>query len=163
MEHFAEFMGNYFVYIWITLAILLFSILYIRGKKALQMFSDLDMNKVVYSEKSASGHMVRTVQTRRAGASKMLQIVITDQELILKTNIIFAHIAMENDLLHRIPFQNIIALETKKGFLSSKLYVRFRELNGEEKVVLLQTKNSERIKGILEQYVTALHASNAAN
>lgn len=153
MEYFSEFMSKYFFYIWLALAILLFYFLIMRGKKVLQSFSDIDLRTVIFSEKHASGHVVRSVQTRRAGTTKMLQVLITDQELILKTNLAFAHLAHENDMLHRIPLQNILALEYKKGRLSSKLYVKFRSIHGEEKVVVLQSKNILRIQAILEQYI----------
>lgn len=153
MEYFEEFMNKYFFYIWLFFAILLAYFLIIRGKKVLQLFSDLDLNNIVYSEKNASGHIVRSAQTRRAGVSKFLHVIITDQELILKTYLFFAHIANENNMLHRIPLQNIVALESKKEFMSSKLFIRFREVTGEEKVMVIQSKNIERIKAILEQYI----------
>ena len=146
-------MGNYFFYIWLALAILLFYFLIKRGKKLLQSFSDIDLGSVVFSEKHASGHIVRSRQTRRAGITKMLHVIITDQELFLKTNIALAHLANENDMLHRIPLRNILALEYEKGMVSSKLYVKFVSVLGEEKVVILQSKNNLRIKAILEQYV----------
>ena len=135
------------------LAFLLFTFLIDRGRKVLKQFEDIDLNTVVYSERNASGHVVRQTQTRRAGTTKMLHIIITDQELIFKTNLIFAHIAAENEMLHRIPLTNIMQMEFKKGRFSSKLYVKFRTIHGEEKVVILQSKNNLRIQSILEQYI----------
>ncbi|MDD2982572.1 MAG: hypothetical protein PHQ74_04210 [Crocinitomicaceae bacterium] len=153
MEYFGEFLGKYLFYIWLGLAILLFTFLITRGKKVLKQFVDIDFNKIVYSEKNASGHVVRQTQTRRAGTTKMLHIIITDQELIFKTNLFFAHIAHENDMLHRIPLGNIMQTEFKKGRFSSKLYVKFRTIHGDEKVVILQSKNNLRMQSILEQYI----------
>jgi hypothetical protein len=153
MEYIGEFLGKYLVFIWLGLAILLFSFLIIRGKKVLKIFSDINQNNVIFSIKNASGHIVKSIQTRRAGATKMLHILITDKELIFKTNIVFAHIAFENDMLHRIPLENIMEMEFKKGLISSKLYVKFRTIHGEEKVAVLQSKSNLRIQSILEQYV----------
>lgn len=153
MEYIGEFLGKYLFYIWLGLAILLFTFLITRGRKVLKQFEDIDFNNIVYSEKNASGHIVRQTQTRRAGTTKMLHIIITDQELIFKTNLFFAHIAAENDMLHRIPLTNIMQMEFKKGRFSSKLYVKFRTIHGEEKVVILQSKNNLRIQSILEQYI----------
>ena len=153
MEQIGDFLGKYLFVIWLGLAILLFSFLIIRGRKVLKQFEDIDLNNVNYSEKNASGHIVRQTQTRRAGTTKMLHIIITDMELIFKTNLLFAHIAHENDMLHRIPLENIMQTEFKKGRFSSKLYVKFRTIHGEEKVVILQSKNNVRIQAILEQYV----------
>ncbi len=154
MEYFAEFMSKYLIYIWLVLAILLVTFLIMRGKKVLKQFSDIDLNNIVYSEKNASGHIVRQTQTRRAGTTKMLHLIITDQELIFKTNLFFAHIAHENDMLHRIPLRNIMQTEFEKGRFSSKLYVKFRTVYGEEKVVVLQSKKILRIQSILEQYIS---------
>lgn len=153
MEYLGEFLGKYLFFIWLGLAVLLFTFLITRGKKVLKQFEDIDLNNMVYSEKNASGHVVRQTQTRRAGTTKMLHIMITDQELIFKTNLFFAHIAHENDMLHRIPLGNIMQTEFKKGRFSSKLYVKFRTIHGEEKVVILQSKNNLRIQAILEQYI----------
>ncbi len=153
MEYLGEFLGKYLFYIWLVLAMLLFTFLISRGKKVLKQFANIDLNHIVYSEKNASGHVVRQTQTRRAGATKMLHIIITDQELIFKTNLLFAHIAHENEMLHRIPLGNMMQTELKKGRFSSKLYVKFRTIHGEEKVVILQSKNILRIQAILEQYV----------
>ena len=153
MEQIGDFLSRYLFYIWFGLALMLAYFLYIRGKKAIQMFADIDLNNVIYSEKNASGHVVRSMQTRRVGATKMLHVFITDKELIFKTYLFFGHIAHENDMLHRIPLENIMDLEYKKGVISSKLYIKFTSIYGEEKVIVLQSKNNLRIQSILEQYI----------
>ena len=84
------------------------------------MFSNLDLNKLVYSEKSASGYSTKSNKTKWGGASKVLHIMISDKELIIKTYLFMAYIAEKHDMLHRIPLENILSTEIKKGVVFSK-------------------------------------------
>lgn len=148
-----QFLDKYFFYIWLFTAVTLVSIFFIRGKKAIQMFNDLDLSNLVYSEKHASGYSTKTFRTSWGGSSKLLHIMITDKELILKTYLFFAHIAEKHDLLHRIPIENILKTEIKKGTLFSKLIVQFKGQNNEKKEIVLMSKNNIQIKELLDKYV----------
>ena len=153
MEQFTRFMGKYFFYIWLIMAVTLISIFFIRGRKAIQMFSDLDLSNLVYSEKSASGYSTKSFRTKWGGASKVLHIMITDKELIIKTYLFLAHVAEKHDMLHRIPLENILKTEIKKGTVFSKLFIEFKGNNGESKEIVLMSKNNDQIKEILDKYV----------
>lgn len=151
MEQFSEFMEHYFFYIWLIVAVTITSIFFIRGRKAIEMFSDLDLLKVIYSEKNASGYSTKTFISRSGGASKVLQIIITDKELIVKTFLFLAYVAEKQDLLHRIPFENILKTEIKKGVLFSKLFIEFKDQNGKIKEIVLISRNNIQIKEILDK------------
>lgn len=151
MEQFFDFMEKYFIYIWLVLAVTTISILFIRGRKALKPFTDLDLSNLVYSEKWASGYSTKSFKTRWGGASKLLHIMISYKELILKTNLFIAYIAKESDLLHRIPLENILKTEIKKGLMFSRLYVEFKGLQGETKEIVLMSKNNKHIREILQK------------
>ena len=153
MEQFTRFMDKYFFYIWLIVAVTLISIFFIRGRKAIQMFSDLDLSNLVYSEKSASGYSTKSFRTKWGGASKVLHIMITDKELIIKTYLFLAHVAEKHDMLHRIPLENILKTEIKKGTVFSKLFIEFKGNNGESKEIVLMSKNNDQIKEILDKYV----------
>lgn len=153
MEQFTRFMDKYFFYIWLIMAVTLISIFFIRGRKAIQMFSDLDLSNLVYSEKSASGYSTKSFRTKWGGASKVLHIMITDKELIIKTYLFLAHVAEKHDMLHRIPLENILKTEIKKGTVFSKLFIEFKGNNGESKEIVLMSKNNDQIKEILDKYV----------
>ena len=146
-------MDKYFFYIWLIMAVTLISIFFIRGRKAIQMFSDLDLSNLVYSEKSASGYSTKSFRTKWGGASKVLHIMITDKELIIKTYLFLAHVAEKHDMLHRIPLENILKTEIKKGTVFSKLFIEFKGNNGESKEIVLMSKNNDQIKEILDKYV----------
>lgn len=135
------------------MAVILVSIFFVRGRKAIQMFSDLDLSNLVYSEKSASGYSTKSFRTKWGGASKVLHIMITDKELIIKTFKFLAHVAEKHDMLHRIPLENISSAEIKKEAMFSKLFVEFKVQNGEEKEIVLMSKNNNQIKKILDKYV----------
>ncbi len=135
------------------MAATLVSIFFIRGRKAIQMFSDLDLSSLVYSEKRASGYSTKSFRTKRGGASKVLHIMITDKELIIKTFMFLAHVTEKHDMLHRIPLENISRTEIKKGTIFSKLFVEFKGKDGEIKEIVLIAKNNNQIKKILDKYV----------
>lgn len=153
MENFYDFMDHYFIYLWFVLMITIPTVFYIRGKTAMKMFENLDLSRVVYEEKSASGYSTKSFRTKHGGASKVLHIIITDKELVLKTYLFMAFIAQKHDLLHIIPLTNVIDTSLQNGRILSKLYVRFRGLNGEEKEVVLLSKRNQEIKIILDKYV----------
>ena len=122
MEQFTQFMEKYFFYIWLVLVVTIISIFFIRGKKAIQIFSDLDLSNLIYSEKNASGYSTKSFRTKWGGSSKVLHIMITDKELIIKTYLFLADIAEKHDMLYRIPLENILSTEIKKGNIFSKLF-----------------------------------------
>jgi hypothetical protein len=153
MKQFTEFMDKYFIYIWLVMALTIVSIFFIRGRKAIQLFSDLDLSNLVYSEKNATGYSTKSFRTRWGGSSKILHIMITNKELIIKTYLFMAYIAEKHDMLHRIPLENILKTQIKKGVLFSRLFIEFKGQNGETKEIVLMSKNNDQIKEILDSYI----------
>jgi len=148
-----EFMENYFIYIWLSIMVLSITTLFILGKSALKMFDHLDLSHVVHSEKSASGYTSKSSISRRAGASRVLHIIITDRELVFKTNAFFAYPAKRHDLLQIIPLNRLIDTEVIQGGLLSKLSVKFLGPGGEKKEVVLISKRNSTVKEILDKHV----------
>lgn len=64
MEQFNEFTDKHFIYTWLVIVVTLVTIFFIRGRKAIQIFSDLDLSNLVYSEKSASGYSTKSLRTK---------------------------------------------------------------------------------------------------
>ncbi len=153
MEQFTEFIDKYFFYIWFAVMLWIVSNFYFRGRAAIREFGLIDPSIIIYSEKFASGYSNKSWKTKRGGASKVLHILITDKELIIKTYLFLAYIAKRNDLLHRVPLENITSTALKKGAFSSKLHVTFTTTEGEDKEVVLMAKNNNKIKEILDRYV----------
>ena len=153
MEQFADFMDKYFFYIWLAIMLTIVSNFYFRGKAAIREFGPIDTSTIIYSEKSASGYSNKSWKTKRGGASKVLHILITEKELIIKTYLFLAYIAKRNDMLHRIPLENITSTTLKKGTFSSKLYLTFTTIEGKDKEIVLMSQNNLQIKEILDKYV----------
>ncbi len=151
MGQFIEFIHNYFFYIWIVLVVTVVSLFFIKGRKAIQLFADLDLSKVLYSEKNASGYSTKSFRTKLGGSSKVLHVMITDKELIIKTYLLAAYIAQKHDMLHRIPLENIVNTEIKEGSFFSKLFIRFKGQQEELKEIVILSKNNYQIKEILDQ------------
>jgi len=153
MEQFIDFMDEYFVFIFFGFVIVIVAIFFIGGKAAVKMFDDVDLTKVIYSEKFASGYSTKSFLTKLGGAQNSLHVIITDQQLILKCNFLLAFVANKFDLLHRIPLKNLVGTELKNGAFNSKLQVRFNTSDGQERVVVLMSKRNIEIKEVLDKYL----------
>jgi hypothetical protein len=129
--------------------------MYLRGKKAMEEFGSIDLSTVIYSEKRASGYSLKSRVTKFGGAGKTLHIIVTNIELIVKTNQFSAGTAKRFDLLHRIAFGNITAATIKKGTFKSKLHICFTSENGEAKEIVIMSKGIERIKELLDLKMTS--------
>jgi hypothetical protein len=75
--------------------------------------------------------------TKMGGANNSLDIIITDSELWIKSNLIFAYFAQYYDLLHKIPLSDITSINRK----GKSITVDFNTSTGEHKQVVLKTKN----------------------
>ncbi|WP_417265114.1 hypothetical protein [Brumimicrobium sp.] len=142
-----------FFYIWLVLAVSMLAFFFIVGEKAMRKFKSLETKHILFSEKFASGYSTKSLRTRHGGASKLLHIVITEKELILKTYLFMAFIAKKHDLLHIIPLTDIVSTELKKNNIHSKLHIKFFGVNGEEKEIVLMSDRILKIKKILDQYI----------
>ncbi len=128
-----------FLIIWVIVTTLIMTKLYISGKKALSIFPDINTIQVLYRDKSASGHSTQTWKTRIGGASGILDIVVTDKELWLKSMLLFAGIGEKHDLLHKITLNNITDVN-KEG---KKVTIDFKLEDGKGKQVILLTKRPD--------------------
>lgn len=128
-----------FIILWVTGAIFILTSSYKRGKKALSIFPDIKSVSVVYRDKSASGRSNKSWETRMGAAVKVLDIVVTEDELWLKSKILFAGFGKRFDLLHKVPLNNIIAAQ-KQG---RTVIVDFRIEGGEHTQVEIRTKYPE--------------------
>jgi len=153
MEQFSEFMSQYFIYIWFVGVISTFIIIYVRGRKAMEVFSSLNACNWVYVEKGVSGYSTKSFKTRWGGGSNVFHVLISDKELVIKTFLLFAYFAKRSDMLHRIPLHRISRVEIKKRAIISKLFIEFEGENGVSKEIVLMSDNNAQIKKILDPYI----------
>lgn len=123
----------------ITLAILgvILKTFYDNGKKALSIFPDIKTVVVKYRDKTATGYSTKSWHTKVGGASRAVDIVVTDRELWLKSFLLFAGITRQHDLLHKIPLSKI----TQAKENGKSITLDFRNDKGEKKQVVVSTRH----------------------
>ena len=120
-------------FVFIAVFIFMFSILYVRGKKAEDIFKGLDLSKIQFREKGASGFSSKSLTTKFGGASKALDIIVTDDELCIKGIYSpFTYIGTRVDLTHRIKKRDITKIEEK----GPKVELSFSKSDGGHKITL---------------------------
>jgi hypothetical protein len=129
--------GPIIILISIGFAIVMLKTFYDSGKKALAVFPDIKTVSVIYRDKTASGYSTQSWKTKFGGASRAIEIVVTDKELWLTSFLLFAGITKQHDLLHKIPLNKIISTSEKEG----KITLNFKSDKGESKQVVLITKD----------------------
>ncbi len=140
-------------WIWLVAVIFICCVLSFIANRLLGTFQDPDSGEMIYSPKSVSGLYTKSFIGRQTGVGKILHILITDKELILKTNVGRTFISKKNGLLHRVPLQNLISTDLKTERDSSNLIVKFRGAENKEKEVVLLSEKNWEIKEILDRYV----------
>ena len=110
---------------------------YDRGKKALTIFPDIKTVTVVYRDRTATGYSTRSWQTRIGGASRSLDITVTDTELWIRSFVLLAGIAQQHDLIHRIRLSNITRTKDEGSFVK----VEFKNEKGQSKQVVINTRD----------------------
>ncbi len=75
------------------------------------------------------------------GARNVLDIVVTDTELWLKSMVLFAGIGQQYDLLHKIPLNKIVKVEK----IGRKVQIDFQTKAEEDKQVVLITKKPDAL------------------
>ena len=119
--------------------------MFMRGKRALQIFPDIKEVKVVFREKYASGYSTKSWKTKAGGASKLLDIVVTEEELWVKSNFIFAGFASYYDLVHKISRSNISNIERKP----QSIIVDFINSENENKQLVLVPRKLDELYNAL--------------
>lgn len=130
--------GSILVLVFIAIAIVMVKTFYDTGKKALSIFPDIRTVKVKYRDKTASGYSTRSWKTKIGGASRAMEIVVTDNELWLRSFLLFAGITRQHDLIHRIPHSRISRVRENNG----QITLDFRNDKGEARQVVFNTKDT---------------------
>lgn len=110
----------------------------IGGRRTESRFPKVDRQNVIFRERGASGHSKASIRTKYGGASKVLDVVVTDTELWLKGILpMFSFIGSKYDLLHKVHISDIKMVEAR----GSAVELRFMNENGEESHIELILKN----------------------
>ena len=112
---------------------------YLAGKKILSIFPPLNSAKVIYRYKYASGYSTKSFFTKLRRICFKLDIVVTEQELWIRTYPLAAYTAAWADIVHKIPFDAILHLTTK----GKKITIDFIGEQFEHKQVKIKVKHPE--------------------
>jgi hypothetical protein len=134
-----------FMTIWVLMAAFALIAGFLKGKKALSIFPDISSERIIFRDKFASGYSTYSFWTRIGSARNVLDIVVTEKELWLKSTIMFAGIMSYYDLINKIALNNIIAVN-KKG---QGIELEFKTDSGKIKqVVILSKKPIDFLKAL---------------
>jgi hypothetical protein len=133
----------------ISIAFIIAKTLYDRGKDALSIFPDLNSVKIKYRDKTAVGYSTKSWHTKVGGASRSMDIIVTDQELWLRSFLWLAGITQHHDLIHRIPLNKITRVREK----GAEITLDFRNEKGQARQVVINTRdNSEFLNALHGKY-----------
>ena len=124
------------------------SIFYLLGKNALKMFPDISTVTIVFREKNASGYSNNSIISKAGGAAGVLDVVLTTEELWLKTGVFFSLIAKMYNVLHKINRKNFIKVEKVSR---RKVLVFFKDEKGNERSLTLKLKNADAFMDVLRK------------
>lgn len=141
-----------FLIVWVIGAAIMLAVAYTKGKKALEIFPELESTNIFFREKGASGNSMSSLKTRLGGAKNVLEIIVTNDELWIRIPVLFAGFGKMFDLLHKVKLTAILKVElTPKGVL-----IAFKSDNLSETILNLKMKKSQEfVEVILDK--TGLH------
>jgi hypothetical protein len=110
------------------------------GRKAEAPFRAQPGDKVRFRERGASGHSKRSIITKMGGASRVLEVVVTNRELWIKGIWpMFTFIGTKYDLTHKVPLSQIRRVAAR----GAAAEVWFADASGRECHVELQLKDTK--------------------
>lgn len=115
------------------------------GKKVESIFPDLKSQNIRFREKWASGYSTASLKTKMGGASKVLDVIVTDSELWIKGIIpMFSYIGSKHDLLHKVPLANI----QSKSIEGKNTHISFPSESGTTELILQVKASNQFIEAI---------------
>ena len=107
-----ELINSYFYFIFAAFAIITITMFYFFGINSEKIFPSIESQTVVFREKGASGYSFKNAITKMGGANKVLDIIVTNNELWIKGIYpMFTFVGTKYDLTHKIPLKNINSVE----------------------------------------------------
>ncbi len=137
------------IVVWLTAMLVMVFILYQRGKEALSIFPDLSSVKVLFREKGVSGYSEKSWLTKLGNANNVLEVILTNRELWVRSPVIFAGFLKTFDLLHKVELKQVTVVKAEH----SKLELGVRTKDGIERIIHL------RMKKVSEFFIAFQYAS----
>ena len=118
------------------------------------VFAQLSPDRIRFHETGASGCSHKTTFTRFGGASRCLQVTVTDDEVWIRTGFPFNVCASQVDLEHRISRASVLSVQPSNSGRS--LLLDYRDQQGQTRrlsLVLQKADDFLRVLGYQRQTV----------
>lgn len=138
-----------FLIVWLITAITLLVIIYKRGKKALDIFPNISSVDILFREKGVSGYSSKSLRTKLGRAKNVLDIIVTDEELWIRSPLLFAGFGKTYDLLHKIRLPQISHAELYRN----SVVISFNSDRKTETTLNLEMKNAQEFIKIINKKV----------
>lgn len=122
------------------------TIMYKRGKKALAIFPNISSVDVLFREKGVSGNSRKSLKTKLGGASNVLDIIVTDNELWIRSPLLIAGFGKTYDLLHKVQLSRISNAESNR----KKVIITFNSDGKTETTLDLKMKKAQEFVEIIK-------------
>jgi len=142
MEMIFKFLEENFNTIFIAIFAYVAVSFFIRGRKAGKKFNVAELKNIVFHEKGVSGYSNKSFITKMGGASRVLDVIVADNQLWVKGIWgVFTDIGEYYDLTHKVPLSNIVNIDIN----GRKVDLWFVNKEGKESHITLVLKNAEEM------------------
>lgn len=141
-----------FLIVWTIMAISILTIMYKRGKKALAIFPNISSVDVLFREKRVSGNSRKSLKTKLGGTKNILDVIVTDNELWIRSPLLFAGFGKTYDLLHKVQLSQISNAESNK----KKVVIIFNSGEKGNTILDLQMMKAQEFVEIIKERVQYL-------
>ena len=134
-----------FFVIWSIFATIGLAVFFTGSRRSEKLFVGLNLNDLKFRERGASGYSKKNIITRFGGASRALDVIVTETEMCIKGIFsTFTFIGTKYDLTHRVPLDKITNV-TQSG---NKTYISFVSKEGNHDIVLRLKDSNGFIRAI---------------
>jgi len=102
---------------------------------------------VLEREKGTSGNSRKSLKTKLGGANNVLEIIITQEELWIRSPLLLAGFGKTFDLLHRVPLSEVLDAEYNKR----NVVVSFKTDNNLETTLDLKMKKAQEFVELIKK------------
>lgn len=143
-----------FLILWGIIAVFTITKSTIGGLKVLKIFPDLDRVHVRFVHKWSSCMVEGTSLFKKGAVRNLLHIVVTNEEVWLKTGVIVAGIAAKYRIVQKVPLTNI----RNADLMGDYLYVDMIAMDGEPLKIRLYTPQLQQLADLLVPHTQEIRA-----
>ena len=127
--------------IWVCLAIGLITFLFLKGRKIISIFPNISQEDIKYIKKNSSAYSTKSLKSKISGGRKVLEVLVTSNEIWLKSSAFYAYFLHKNDVIHRIQFKNIKQVVSTEN----SVILDFTTENGTFKQLVINTNTPKKL------------------